>query len=145
MTTQDDRSEATETTEVTTTARHASNDDAPADEATPSVGQAKEPATEATGSEGKADQSTDESFFGADALSGFRSHWDEVQFAFVDDPRDSVGKADSLVSEVFDHLTSELASVRAQLDAARNEGASTEDLRLALKRYRAYFRRLLTL
>jgi len=97
------------------------------------------PSTQAT------DSSTDDTLFAGGELSGLRSRWDEVQSGFVDDPRDSVQKADGLVSDVVDQLTTGFAKARTQLEErwARGEDASTEDLRLALKRYREFFERLL--
>jgi hypothetical protein len=91
------------------------------------------------------ESSTEELLFAADELSGLRSRWDEVQSGFVDDPRESVQKADGLVSDVIDQLTTGFSEVRSRLEKrwARGEEASTEDLRLALKRYRAFFERLL--
>jgi hypothetical protein len=91
------------------------------------------------------ESSTEELLFAADELSGLRSRWDEVQSGFVDDPRESVQKADGLVSDVIDQLTTGFSEVRSRLEErwARGEEASTEDLRLALKRYRAFFERLL--
>jgi hypothetical protein len=91
------------------------------------------------------ESSTEELLFAADELSVLRSRWDEVQSCFVDDPRESVQKADGLVSDVIDQLTTGFSEVRSRLEEqwARGEEASTEDLRLALKRYRAFFERLL--
>lgn len=88
---------------------------------------------------------TEKSLFAEDELSGLRSRWDEVQSGFVDDPRECVQKADGLVSDVVDRLTTGFSEARSRLDAqwARGEEASTEDLRLALKRYREFFQRLL--
>jgi|SRR5215217_2271164 len=88
---------------------------------------------------------TDESLFG-DLLSGLRSRWDDVQASFVDDPRQCVQKADRLVSDVVDRLTAGFDQARSQLEEqwARGEEASTEDLRQALKRYREFFHRLLS-
>src|SRR5690349_8119042 len=88
---------------------------------------------------------TDQTLFGDNDLSGFRSRWTEVQAAFVDDPRDCVQKADSLVSDVVDQLTAGFARARSGLEEqwSRGEQVSTEDLRLALQRYRDFFERLL--
>lgn len=88
---------------------------------------------------------TEKSLFAEDELSGLRSRWDEVQSGFVDDPRECVQKADDLVSDVVDRLTTGFSETRSRLEAqwARGEEASTEDLRLALKRYREFFQRLL--
>ena len=78
--------------------------------------------------------------------SGLRSRWDDIQAAFVDDPSACVQQADGLVEEVIGQLTSRFADARSQLEAqwARGETASTEDLRVALTRYREFFNRLLS-
>ena len=87
-----------------------------------------------------------ESLFGGVDLSGLRSRWDDVQAAFVDDPRECVQKADRLVSDVVDQLTTGFADARSRLEEqwSRGQEASTEDLRQALKRYREFFQRLLS-
>jgi hypothetical protein len=84
--------------------------------------------------------------FADEHLSGLRSRWNDVQAAFVDDPKECVQKADSLVAEVVEELHASFADTRSRLEAqwARGEDASTEDLRLALKRYRDFFQRLLS-
>jgi hypothetical protein len=89
--------------------------------------------------------STEESLFGNDELMELRSRWDHVQSGFVDDPRECVQQADGLVSDVVNQLTTGFSEARSRLEAqwARGEVASTEDLRLALKRYREFFERLL--
>jgi hypothetical protein len=94
----------------------------------------------------KTEESAERSLFAENALSGFRSRWDDVQSSFVDDPKDCVHKADGLVSEVVEQLTNGFSEARSRLEAqwARGEEASTEDLRLALKRYRDFFQRLLS-
>ena len=103
------------------------------------------PATWTDPSTAGTDLSTEESLFGNDKLSDLRSRWDHVQSGFVDDPRESVQQADGLVSDVVDQLTTGFSEARSRLEAqwARGEEASTEDLRLALKRYREFFERLL--
>jgi hypothetical protein len=83
--------------------------------------------------------------FADDELAGLTARWDSVQAAFVDDPRECVHKADGLVSDVVQQLTSSFSDARARLEEqwARGEEASTEDLRVALKQYREFFQRLL--
>ena len=87
----------------------------------------------------------DADLFADDEVVGLRARWDSVQASFVDDPRECVQKADGLVSDVVDQLTSSFSHARAGLEEqwARGEEASTEDLRIALKRYREFFDRLL--
>ena len=60
-------------------------------------------------------------------------------------PKDCVQKADALVADVVQQLTTGFSDARSRLEAqwARGEDASTEDLRQALKRYREFFDRLL--
>jgi hypothetical protein len=100
--------------------------------------------TEAVPQSAEVQPPADELLFTADT-SGLRSRWDDIQAAFVDDPADCVQKADTLVTEVVEQLTTAFSEARWRLEAqrARGEQASTEDLRLALQRYRGFFQRLL--
>jgi hypothetical protein len=68
-----------------------------------------------------------------------------VQTHFVDGPREAVQDADALVAELMQHLATTFAEERASLERQWTEGqdVSTEDLRVALKRYRSFFDRLL--
>ena len=91
------------------------------------------------------ESSTDRPLFADDELSELRARWDNVQTGFVDDPPDCVQKADGLVSDVVEQLTNGFTEARSRLEQqwGRGEEASTEDLRVALKRYREFFDRLL--
>jgi hypothetical protein len=84
--------------------------------------------------------------FPDDELQSLRIHWDRVQTSFVDEPRTAVEQADSLVANVVKRIAEQFASEREQLEKQwdRGENVNTEDLRQALKRYRAFFDRLLT-
>ena len=75
----------------------------------------------------------------------FQSRWEEIQVRFVDEPRGAVEDADALVATVMQRLAEGFASEREQLEAqwGRGEDISTEDLRVALQRYRSFFQRLL--
>ena len=86
-----------------------------------------------------------ESLFGHSDLGDLKNRWNDVQAGFVDDPRQCVQQADGLVSDVVDQLTAGFSQARSRLEEqwARGEEASTEDLRVALKRYREFFDRLL--
>jgi hypothetical protein len=97
------------------------------------------------GSTAQTESPTQRSLFADDELAGLRARWDNVQAGFVDDPKECVHKADGLVSDVVDQLTIGFAETRSRLEErwARGEQASTEDLRLALRRYRDFFERLL--
>jgi hypothetical protein len=82
-----------------------------------------------------------------DAATAFRDRWQDVQADFVDDPQNAVERADALVAEVMQQLAQEFARERQGLEKQWSGGgeASTEDLRLALQRYRSFFTRLLTI
>ena len=75
----------------------------------------------------------------------FRTSWNEIQGKFVDEPRSSVQQADALVSEVIEKITRMFAEERSSLEDQWNQGndVSTENLRMALKRYRSFFNRLI--
>jgi hypothetical protein len=77
----------------------------------------------------------------------FRSRWDQVQIGFVDDPRRAVQQADELVAQVMKSLAGTFADQRSRLEAGlgRDADANTEDLRVALRGYRSFFQRLLSL
>src|SRR5215216_5496634 len=76
----------------------------------------------------------------------FRARWTEIQTAFVDEPRRAVEQADALVAEVIKRLASSFADEHSKLEGqwGRGDNVSTEDLRVALQRYRAFFDRLLS-
>lgn len=85
--------------------------------------------------------------FEEEAARKFHSRWLAIQSKFVDDPSDSVKQADDLVADVIKNVTMSFANRRIALEKQWNGGdnTSTEDLRLALKQYRSFFDRLLTL
>lgn len=85
-------------------------------------------------------------FVDADA-AGYRTRWDGIQTGFVDEPRRAVEEADALVAEVMTRLAEGFAEKRRQLEAQweHKAEASTEDLRQAMRRYRSFFERLLSL
>lgn len=76
----------------------------------------------------------------------FRRRWEEVQTRFVDEPRGAVEDADGLVANLMQQLAKGFAQERERLEAqwGRGEDISTEDLRVALQRYRSFFQRLLS-
>jgi hypothetical protein len=84
--------------------------------------------------------------FADEELADLRERWAGVQAAFVDDPKDCVQKADGLVSDLVEQLTHGFSDARSRLEQqwSRGEKASTEDLRLTLMHYRAFFERLLS-
>jgi hypothetical protein len=83
----------------------------------------------------------------ADEAGNLRSRWDAIQTGFVDEPRRAVEQADSLVAEVMQRLAQLFADERSKLEGqwSRGDNVSTEDLRVALQRYRSFFDRLLSI
>jgi hypothetical protein len=82
----------------------------------------------------------------SDQSESFTSRWREIQTGFVDEPRGSVAQADALVAELMQQLATGFSQEREQLEAQwdRGDDVSTEDLRVALTRYRSFFDRLLS-
>ena len=85
--------------------------------------------------------------FPGEETAGFRTRWDGIQTGFVDEPRKAVEEADALVAQVIKRLTEVFANERSTLEHQWDSGeqVSTEDLRLALQKYRSFFERLLAL
>ena len=84
--------------------------------------------------------------FADDETAELRRAWDEVQVGFVDEPRRSVEGADHLVAATMKRLAEIFAEERQRLESQwdRGDDVSTEDLRVALQRYRSFFTRLLS-
>ena len=85
--------------------------------------------------------------FADEESSGFRTRWEAVQTGFVDEPRKAVEEADALVAQVLKRLSEVFADERTNLEHQwdRGDQISTEDLRVALRKYRSFFDRLLAL
>jgi hypothetical protein len=93
----------------------------------------------------KAEDSTP--LFPNNELEGLRSRWKEIQTAFVDEPRKAVEQADGLVASAMKRLAEVFAEERSKLEKQwdRGDNVSTEELRVALQRYRSFFHRLLSI
>jgi hypothetical protein len=91
--------------------------------------------------------STPSPLFPNTELEGLRNRWSEVQTAFVDEPRTAVQQADGLVAAAMKRLAEVFAEERSKLEQQwdRGDNVSTEDLRIALQRYRSFFQRLLSI
>ena len=78
-------------------------------------------------------------------VEDLRPRWADIQASFVDEPRRAVEKADALVADAIRRLAEAFADARADLerDWDRGDDVSTEDLRVAFRRYRTFFDRLL--
>ena len=84
--------------------------------------------------------------FSSEEAKDFRARWDAIQASFVDEPRRVVEHADTLVAVAMKRLAEMFAAERTKLEGQwdRGDNVSTEDLRLALRRYRSFFGRLLS-
>jgi hypothetical protein len=98
---------------------------------------------EATSAPNKAETAP---LFPNNELEDLRRRWNDVQGTFVDEPRRAVEQADGLVASAMKRLAEVFAEERSKLEQQwdRGDNVSTEDLRLALQRYRSFFHRLLS-
>lgn len=95
---------------------------------------------------GSAQENQTASLFSPEESEGFHTRWDAIQVSFVDAPRQAVQQADGLVASAMKRLAEIFADERGRLDQQWDRGGdvSTEDLRIALRRYRSFFGRLLS-
>lgn len=140
----------TDTTEATTRANRRPEDevdderrDPERDDAT--QGEAKEQAQDRPAE--PATDDTNPALFDPAAAKDFQGRWQTIQVAFVDEPKGAVEQADKLVEEVLSKLQASFSRERNELEHAWSGGdeASTEDLRQAIRRYRSFFNRLLSI
>jgi hypothetical protein len=94
----------------------------------------------------KAEQEPNLPLFAQNDTLDFRAHWEKIQIGFVDDPRTAVASADELVASAIKRLAEVFATERQKLEAEwdKTDNVSTEDFRIALRRYRSFFNRLLS-
>ncbi len=90
-------------------------------------------------------QETNLPLFAQNDAQDFRARWDKIQAGFVDEPRKSVEQADELVASAIKRLADVFAGERQKLESEwdKTDNVSTEDLRVALRRYRSFFNRIL--
>jgi hypothetical protein len=108
----------------------------------------RDASTDTRAATGTADIATDDApeLLPRSENESFQGRWETIQTAFVDEPRQTVEQADELVAEVMRRLAEGFADERERLETqwGRGEDVSTEDLRIALQRYRGFFQRLLS-
>ena len=80
-------------------------------------------------------------------MEEMRHRWSDVQTAFVDEPRRAVEQADGLVASAMKRLAEVFSEERSRLERQwdRGDDVTTEDLRIALQRYRSFFHRVLSI
>jgi hypothetical protein len=94
-------------------------------------------------------QSVPNAGFGTPDLPGHDSaqageRWQHIQAEFVDDPRKAVGDAHELVGDLVKQIVDAFTKERDELEQqwSKGDSVSTEDLRVCLQHYRAFFSRL---
>ncbi len=100
----------------------------------------------ATATEAGAGASASEPLLAQGDAADFRAQWESIQAGFVDEPRSAVEQADALVATLMQRLADMFSQERKGLESQWDRGSdvSTEDLRVALQRYRSFFDRLLS-
>ena len=98
-------------------------------------------------SAGRPDDERNTPLFADQESKDLFAKWDALQVGFIDEPRRAVEQADHLVAAAMKRTAEIFAEERARLERQwdRGDNVSTEDLRIAMRRYRSFFRRLLTL
>jgi hypothetical protein len=88
-----------------------------------------------------------ETILSAEETKEMGSRWTNIQAEFVDEPRRAVEAADKLVASAIERISKSFSDERSQLETqwSRGDEVSTEDLRIALQRYRTFFGRLLSI
>lgn len=81
-----------------------------------------------------------------DRAESYQARWKEIKGDFVDEPKRAVRGANELVGEVLDQLEELFRNQRTEIEKGLdNDDTTTEDLRLALGKYRSFFDRLLSI
>ncbi|WP_220091302.1 hypothetical protein [Actinoplanes lutulentus] len=81
-----------------------------------------------------------------DAARHFRAAWHEVKAEFVDDPVNALTRAHDLLTDAVNELTEVLLAERDDLDPLRGTGTpDTESMRMAMRNYREFLERILSL
>ncbi|GAB3212601.1 hypothetical protein ACQEU5_23670 [Marinactinospora thermotolerans] len=108
-------------------------------------GSSQEPEQEMAGARPEGGEDAGARLFTPEEVDRFRSQWRDVQGDFVDSPRDAVHDADRLVGEIMDSLTAKFSEHKRRLEEQWSSGGEpeTEELRVALRRYRTFLDQLL--
>jgi hypothetical protein len=104
-------------------------------------------AADANGVDPRPARSSEKDGMTSEDVTEFRSRWADVQASFIDDPHRACEQADNLIDLVLTRLTERFAKERKELVLKWDRGherTETEELRVAMKGYRALIDRLLT-
>ena len=86
------------------------------------------------------------SLLNRDEMEDWKERWNSILTGFVDDPHDSVKKADKLIAGVVQSINDAFIHEREMIEHQWDDqdgNTSTEDLRVALQHYRSFFNHLL--
>lgn len=121
--------------------------DRPPVRATRSREEARSRAEARSSEEGRSREEALVALFTPELMESYRSKWTSIQSSFVDDPKQAVRSGDELVAQVMSNLANSFAEERHKVEAQLDETGegSTENLRIAFRRYRSFFERLLSL
>ena len=121
-------------------------DSRPIDNGGQDFARGEDPKPITTGGQGTAREEAPGPLLAGDLVQDLRTRWDNVQTGFVDEPRAAVQQADELVAQAMKHIAESFSSERNRLEQQwdRGDDVNTEDLRQALRKYRAFFQRLLS-
>lgn len=82
--------------------------------------------------------------WGADRVADYRDRWRELQLRFVENPDAATSDAAALLDDAVTTLTSSLTGQKRALDAWQSgDDGDTEQMRVAMQRYRDFLDRLL--
>jgi hypothetical protein len=86
------------------------------------------------------------SFWEDEAIKHFRAEWHEVKAEFVDDPVAALTRAHDLLTDAVNELTESLLAERDELDPLHTTSSpDTESMRMAMRGYREFLDRILSL
>ncbi|WP_157410907.1 hypothetical protein [Actinoplanes rectilineatus] len=92
------------------------------------------------------DAGTPRTIWDEDAARHFRAAWHEVKAEFVDDPVTALTRAHDLLTDAVNELTEVLLAERDDLDPLRGtDTPDTESMRMAMRGYREFLDRILSL
>lgn len=74
----------------------------------------------------------------AEAQEEFLNRWTQIQVSFLEDPPAAVESAEALIQEISAAIRTSLEERGSELAAEGREASDTEQLRLALRQYRAF-------
>lgn len=75
-------------------------------------------------------------------IGDWRQRWDALQSSFIDDPKGAAEQADALVGDLIERVGQRYQELRRELGERFDRNADTEAMRVAVQRYRAFYKLL---